>query len=110
CSASAAGAPVGPCRWWSPRRWSMCSPASAMPCCRIWSRPERVGGDCSDDGGPAVAVGDDRQIRLQPQVHAAADVDRVEAVVVQPLGDLDAAPAGAADDVQILVVLGQLVE
>src|SRR5699024_6198794 len=35
CSASGTGAPAGPCRWWSPTPWSMCSPSSAMPCGRI---------------------------------------------------------------------------
>src|SRR5699024_4425987 len=64
----------------------------------------------SEDVGLAVAVGDDRQAGLEPLVHAAADVDRLEAVGVEPLADLEAAAAGAADDVHRVVGLGELVE
>src|SRR5699024_8572196 len=74
-------------------------------------RPASPGGlTRSEDVGLAVAVGDDRQAGLEPLVHAAADVDRLEAVGVEPLADLEAAAAGAADDVHRVVGLGELVE
>src|SRR5699024_716568 len=73
-------------------------------------RPAIPGGlTRSEDVGLAGAVGDDRQAGLEPLVHAAADVDRLEAVGVEPLADLEAAAAGAADDVHRGVGLGELV-
>src|SRR5699024_838110 len=55
-----------------------------------------------------VALGDDRLAVVQvPGPHAAGDVDRVEAVRVEPRDGLARAAAGAADDVDVDAV-GQL--